>query len=930
LLRSAVILLLLPSLASAEDGVAFFEKHIRPVLIEKCYSCHSAQSKSVKGGLLLDSKAGLLQGGDSGPAIDLKDPKKSLLLEVLKYEGDIKMPPKGKLSEQTIQHFEAWLQTGAADPRAATSKARTNDMAKGKQWWSYQPLKSHPLPVVKNIDWPRNNIDHFILNKIEAASLTPTEDADRRMLMQRLSFDLTGLPPSLADLDAFVASSNPKDVEQLIDKLLASPRFGEHWGRHWLDVTRFGESLTLRGFILKDAWRYRQYVIDAMNNDVPYDQFLREQLAGDLLPTASTSDKQRLTVATTFLALGNYNLEEQDKKQLEMDIVDEQLDVITRGFLGQTVTCARCHDHKFDPIPTKDYYALAGILRNVQTVEHANVSKWLELPMAAESVEESRYASLQKEVNDLQAKIKKIKSSKTLLAEAFKAKDLLGIIVDDNQAKKVGSWKSSTSVKPYVEAGYLHDDNIDKGNKTVTFTPELPHDGKYEVRLSYTPDKNRCKAVPVTVFGADGEVEKKINQQEAPTLEGGFVSLGTHRFEKAGQSFVIIANEGTTGYVIADAVQFIPIDTPLAPPGRGAGGEGAKTKKLDPELALLETKLKLVQDQLKKRPTRLGVTERKQCTDCKVHIRGLVSNQGETVPRGFLQAAAFPHDLKFTANTSGRRELADWITNKQNPLTARVIVNRVWLWLFGQGLCPTPDNFGTTGDQPTHPELLDTLAIEFMNDGWSIKRLIKRIVMSRTYQLSSLDKSRRASAPGVTPEASVHLFTHHQRRRLEAEALRDRLLTLSNSLDLSPTKYDTLATLPSDYNYQHQANCRSVYLPAFRNSPEELIEAFDQADPSTVVGQRNVSTVAPQALYLMNHPQVLKHTRLAAERLLKEAPSDSKQQIKHAYRLTLGRLPTEKETQLIEQTLELQGNSLNTWAKIIHALVCSLEFRYVE
>jgi len=280
----------------------------------------------VKGGLLVDSKAGLIKGGDTGSVLNLQEPSKSLLLEVLKYDGDIKMPPKGKLSEQDIKHFETWLKNGAVDPRTApVNSSKGIDLAKGKQWWSYQPLKVIAPPTVKDKSWPQGMIDQHILHKIEAAGLMPTSDADRRTLIQRLSFDLTGLPPSLNEADAFVKDTDPKAVEKLVDKLLASPRFGEHWGRHWLDITRFGESLTLRGFILKDAWRYRQYVIDAMNNDMPYDQFLREQLAGDLLPASNTTDKQRLSVATTFLALGNYNLEEQDKKQLEMDIVDEHL-----------------------------------------------------------------------------------------------------------------------------------------------------------------------------------------------------------------------------------------------------------------------------------------------------------------------------------------------------------------------------------------------------------------------------------------------------------------------------------------------------------------------------------------------------------------------------------------------------------------------------
>ncbi|HQR42447.1 MAG TPA: DUF1553 domain-containing protein, partial [Gemmatales bacterium] len=525
--------------------------------------------------------------------------------------------------------------------------------------------------------------------------------------------------------------------------------------------------------------------------------------------------------------------------------------------------------------------------------EHANVSKWMELELPADPATTQKLTASKKRIADLQAQLKSLKAGKPVAKEAVQSKTLPGIVVDDSQAKKVGDWKASTSVKPFIDAGYVHDDNADKGKKTVTFTPELPSDGEYEVRLSYTPGTNRSTAVPVTIFGADGEVEKKINQQQAPTLPGGFVSLGMHRFEKAGQSFVIIANEGTTGHVIADAVQFLP---------KGTKTPETTSARVDPSIARLEKELKEAQQEYDQRPTRMGVKEQPQCSDCKIHIRGQVGNQGDVVPRGFLQAVSLQQQFAFTQQESGRRQLAQ----RDNPLTARVIVNRVWLWLMGEGLCRTPDNFGTTGEKPVHPELLDYLALRFMHEGWSIKKLIRHIVLSHAYQ------SVR------TP------------RRLEAEALRDRLLVLSGTLDLSPPNYAPLAKLNSDYHYVHQHRCRSVYLPAFRNSPEPFLEAFDLADPSTVVGQRNVSTVAPQALYLMNHAEVHRHCQLAVERLLKEVPDDAGKQIDHAYRLTLGRLPTAKEKGIVERTLALQGNTPKTWTTILHALVCSLDFRYVE
>jgi cytochrome c553 len=401
-------------LSAAEPSpqqLAFFESKIRPVLVEHCYSCHSkdAENKNkLKGGLLLDTKAGTLTGGDSGPSLVAGKPAESLLLKTLKYDGDLRMPPKGKLPDSVIADFETWIQSGAADPREGTQQKKQIGMSleAGRQFWAYKPLTNPTPPTVKNAAWVKNPIDAFILHKLESAKATPTNDAEPHVWLRRIYFDLIGLPPTPKQLDDFHAAfaKNPTTArETIVDELLASPRFGERWGRHWLDVTRYAESVTLRGFILNQTWRYRDYVIESFNTDVPYDRFIREQLAGDLLPSANTDERTRNLVATTYLAMGNTNLEEQDKKQLRMDYVDEQLDVISKGFLAQTVTCARCHDHKFDPIPTKDYYALAGILRNTKALETANVSKWIEVPLPMDATREAEFMGTEKAIATLQA-----------------------------------------------------------------------------------------------------------------------------------------------------------------------------------------------------------------------------------------------------------------------------------------------------------------------------------------------------------------------------------------------------------------------------------------------------------------------------------------------------------------------------------------------
>ncbi|MBN9517975.1 DUF1553 domain-containing protein [bacterium] len=920
-----------PDAKSAE----FFEKKIRPVLVEHCYSCHSAEAAAknkLKGGLALDTRDAVLAGGDSGPALVAGDPAKSLIVETMRYTGDLRMPPKGKLPAAVIADFEQWVKMGAPDPRTAAAGIKKQaglSIDEGKKFWSYKPVAAPTVPAVKNAAWPADDIDRFVLAALEAKGLSPAADADRATLARRLTFDLHGLPPAPEEVDAFVADPDPKAFEKLVDRLLASPRFGERWGRHWLDTARYAESVTLRGLVFKEAWRYRDYVIDAFNRDVPFDQFIREQLAGDLFAAMTPEERARLVIATAYLQLGNTNLEEQDKRQLRMDVIDEQLDVIGKGLLGQTISCARCHDHKFDPIPTADYYALAGILRNVKALKDANVSNWIEVPLPAAPEVEAAVAKHEAAVSDLQARIKvaKAKAPKDVAAErtvkgVLAVKDVPGVVVDDAQAKKVGMWKDSTFSGTYIGAGYIHDEAKGAGEKTLTFDPDLPATGRYEVWFAYSPGGGRAKDVPVTVFSADGEKTLHLDLTPNPPIRGRFVSLGQFRFEKDGQSFVLVSNEGAKGHVTADAVAFIPVDQVPADKGKAtpapkAAGDAA---------VALEAELKKLQAAAPKRPMAMSVVEEAKIEDAKVAIRGIVHNAGPVVPRGFLKVATAGPAPALPKDQSGRVQLADWVVSKDNPLTARVYANRAWHWLFGSGIVRTVDNFGTTGETPSNPELLDHLATRFVADGWSVKKLVRAIVLSHTYRQGS-----RADARTLTTDPENRLFGRANRRRLEAEAIRDTMLTVSGKLTPFAGGRNFADTVAADYGFKHTSTARSVYLPVFRNALPEAFEAFDFADPSMVVGKRSTSTVAPQALYLMNNPFPVDQAKASAARLLAEnLPSDDAR-LTRAYRLALGRAPTDGERAAARRFLANQsGDPAAAWATVFQAVFASADFRYVE
>ncbi len=933
--------------AESNDHITYFETHVRPVLDKYCYECHG--EKKHKGGLRLDSKAGWEIGGDSGPALIPGNVEKSLLITAIRYlDDDTQMPPKNRLPDTAIAALEKWVAMGAPDPRTTANKtmAKAINWDEARQHWAYRPLLPVAVPHLQNNNWIYSPIDAFIWERLQQEKLTPTKDAPPAVLLRRLFITLIGLPPNPEQLSAFEADPSPDAYTKHVDDLLASHAFAERFARHWLDVARYAESVSLRGQISPHAWRYRDWVIHAFDRDLPYDQFITQQLAGDLLPasTASLEQQQLQMAATSFLLFANANFENQDKKQLEMDLIDEQLDTIGKAFMGQTLGCARCHDHKFDPIPTSDYYAMAGILSSTNAFEHDNVSRWLSLPLPITAQQKSILQDHKKSIKDLTDEIAAAKKQLTIKQEDVRdisvehpavvaLNDLAGIVVDSNQAMPVGNWKQSQHSKYYVGDGYLHDENEKKGTKSLTFTPALMRAGEYEVRLAYSSLANRASNVPVTILHADGETQIDVDQRKSPPINGHFVSLGTFRFEVGNQGYVLISNTNTDGYVIADAVQWLPIDSDdkktTVTKNNSRSTLSPDLIALEKNIADMEKRFKSLQKSAPLQPYFMGVTEAKSFADSPIYIRGNVHAPSTTVPRGFLQIAAVAQAPAIPHNQSGRLQLAEWLTAKDHPLTARVMVNRLWHWIYGQGLSRTVDNFGTTGETPSHPELLDYLAQQFIAEKWSMKTMIKQMVLSRTFREGS-------RPPPYAHDPDNRLLARAHRRFMEAEVIRDAMIFVSGELQPCDGGRTWPDSLKSDYNYTAKELTRSIYLPLFRNSIPDIFTVFDLPSTSSVNGARHVSMVAPQALYMMNSPFAMDRAAAMAKRLFQLPLSDDSARADYVYRALLGRLPTAAENVLLMSHLHREDNNIKPtvletrWAAIIQALYASPKFRIVE
>jgi hypothetical protein len=852
----------------SREGVDFFEKKIRPLLVRHCYECHSGDLEKAKGKFVLDTHEGLRRGGQSGAVVVPGNAAESLLIEAIRYEG-LEMPPREKLSDEAIADFVRWVEMGVPDPRigkAARPRDRI-DLAEARKFWSFQKVRETPPPSVENAAWPRTDIDRFILAALEQKTLKPVADSSRESLIRRVTFDLIGLPPTPEEIDAFLGDSSENAFTAVVDRLLASPQFGERWGRHWLDVARYGESTGKeRNLPYRFAWRYRDYVVDSFNADKPYDEFLLEQLAGDLLPAKDDTERNRRLIATGFLAIGPRGVNEKNEEQFRMDVVDDQIDTATRAILGLTVACARCHDHKFDPIPAADYYALAGIFRSTETFSGVgpgkrNAGDRYLLALAGSPAggtpgndDQKGREARQKEIAETEAELAELRSKFKQVKRQSKEK----------AGKKTANVPQAAAGTSDEESGEMIAEGVDS---------DLPRDGAASTK-SGKKEKNR-KA-------AKAAAKKKL---------------------------------------------------PAAP---------KQKNRLRKRIQQLENELA----ELKEAPLGelvMGVRDAESAANCHVLNRGNIREPGPEVPRGGLSVFSSAQLAHISPKHSGRLEFARWVASPENPLTARVLVNRVWQKLFGNGLVETVDNFGMLGEEPSHPELLDTLAARFMNDRWSVKRLIRSIVLSRVYQLGSQHDS-----DAFTIDPADRLLWRMERRRLEAEEIRDALLAIGGNLDLnrpagSPVTQLGINEIGRGKNapmLPPPAPVRSLYLPIVRNMVPEVLSVFDMADPSLIVGKREVTNVATQSLFLLNNPLVLDQSDAMARRLLRDIASDEPARIDRAYLLALGRYPKAPERARANLFLTDYRHSLDqgafrgdgplaAWSTLCQTLIASAEFRYL-
>ena len=931
-----LVFLLTLSAGLAEQRTDFFEKKIRPVLSMSCYECHSAKSKSLKAGLLLDRKAGWVRGGKNGAVIHPGKPDESILMNALKYDNhELQMPPSGKLSETVLADFEKWISMGAPDPRNSSMEEvfavgglKAKSLKEGREFWAFKPIKLPLLPAVQKGEWIQDEIDRYILRGIEEHDIEPSQKAKPTTLLRRIFFDLTGLPPSPQDIKDYQNSSSQESFENVVNKLLESPRFGERWGRHWLDVARYADTTGGgRNNPFPNSHRYRDYVINSFNNDKPFDQFIIEQIAGDLMPSSTDEEYNEKLTGTGFLALGPHNYALQDKALLRMEVVDEQLTAVGKAFMGLTMDCARCHDHPFDPISITDYYSMAGIFRSTNSLVPGNVAGFHERELRDEFGEQREQydqtlASLEKRLKDAVNLFKALGGKESIRnARSLDPLTLEGIVVDELAVMKKGNWKLSTHTPGYVGSGYHHDNNTGKGNKSITYRANISKGGEYDVQVSYTDGSNRSKKTPITVMHADGEQKIYIDQTKPPAILGTFTSVGVFRFEPIERDVVQITTEGTEGYVIADAIRLVAIENKYGVPNfsdkpKETEHDLVAQKKLADAQKSVEKLKGEIEIHKKSQPPKvarvMSVLEQEKTGDWHIHLRGGIRTLGPLVERGFLKVA-IPKGASSVAeipdSSSGRLQLAKWIASSNNPLPARVYANRIWHHLFGRGIVASTDNFGEMGDRPTHPELLDYLANYLIENNWSSKSLIRKIVLSSTYQMTT---NVSAIAQKIDPENN--LFSRQNRKRLEAEAIGDAMLLAGGQISA---------------NHPVLEKRRFIFQKLNRNNLSELFEVFDYPNPGLVSGNRNISSVPTQALYMMNNEFVIKQARLVSDIIEKKETNDLNGKITLAFLKCLGRLPNAEEMKTSHLFLEKKFHKVSLEG-LVHSLLACLDFRYLN
>jgi hypothetical protein len=844
----------------------------------------------------------------------------------------------------------------ASSLAAAVAASESNPTSRGH--WAFQSIADPSVPAVQNRDWPQTDIDRFILAKLEEHRLPPAAPAGKRTLIRRATFDLTGLPPTPEDVERFIADNSPDALARLIDRLLASPAYGERWGRHWLDVARYADSNGMdENLAYASAWRYRDYVVAAFNKDKPYDQFIREQIAGDLLPATGTTNDFAQLIATGFLTIGPKMLAEDDPVKMEMDIIDEQLDTTSRAFMGLTVGCARCHDHKYDPVPTNDYYAMAGIFKSTRTMEHFKVvARWQERPLGNRA-EIERLAAHRRRIEDQTRRVKNLvaQANTNLLREARSkaAEYLLAATQQRLSQRRAGETKSAISHIQYHSASTLIPEITAQWIKFLAKTEKETNSalGVWHEWLSSAASSGigADESWPTVVrrFGASA-----LLGDDPPRSMEELAQRYREAFAQAEEAFRHLESSTTSTNAqwlsepFGESLRQVLYD-PKGPFELPKNAETYYSADRVTELTQEREALQTLEASLPALPEAMSVSEG-PAQNLRVHKRGGHLTLGDEVTRGFARSIGAPKPLAIGTNSSGRLQLAEWMTHPEHPLTARVMVNRLWHWHFGEGLVRTPDNFGLLGEKPTHPELLDWLARRFIASGWSIKAMHRLIMASAVYQQASVATDVRRAPVTVDPEN--RLWSHFNRRRLEAEAIRDSILFVSGGLD--PLLGGSLLTITNRAYVTSTANKldsslfdqprRSLYLPVIRSALYDVFQVFDFADPSVLNGHRDQTTVAPQALFMLNSKLVTDAARRLAASLLADQSLDDEGRVAEIYRLAYSRAPTGSEAEAASKYLssyaqetERRGTKaadsrLKAWQSFARTVMAANEFVYID
>ncbi|MBI3879470.1 MAG: PSD1 domain-containing protein [Verrucomicrobia bacterium] len=900
---------------------AYFEKKIRPVLVEQCYKCHSTQPEAkIKGGLNLETRETTLKGGDSGPAIVPGKPDKSALLKAMKHvDPDLAMPPKEpKLADNIIADFEEWIRMGAADPREATGRTVSKvDYEKAKEHWAFKAVtKQTPPKVADKNNFVQSPIDSFVLAKLTEKNLAPSAKADKRTLIRRVTYDLTGLPPTPEEVDAFVKDNSKDAYAKLVDRLLNSPHYGEHWGRLWLDVARYADTTGdrqgggRRNPLMPYAWTYRDYVIDSFNKDVPYDQFIVQQIAADRLPE-SAQDKSLLralgfmTIGKTFM--GNEN-----------EVIDDRIDVISKGLMGFTVSCARCHDHKFDPVSQKEYYGLHGVFASSRPPG--------QFPLLAEPKKTPEYEDFLAKIAEVEKQVEayhEAEYSRVRGGMLDKAGDYLFAVQDAISTGAAKGGNPRNVARKYKLEGAIFElwlDTVRANSKGKPHPLLAPW-----VAYAAIPEKEfakQAKAVTASLGKdqpANATLVKEFRRKTPASLKdvAAVYTRVISDLQKAVGAKAFVYNKGGRSRdakpvgdtKLADAgleelrVAFFDDDKACVTVGDREMRKLLGNQFTTAENAIRNTRYSLEMSHPGSPARAMILEDSSRPRDSAVLIRGEPKNPGPIAPRQFIQILSKTSPTPFK-DGSGRLELARAIASRDNPLTPRVWANRVWKNLFGEAIVRTPSDFGVRSDSPTHPEMLDWLAGYLMDNGWSTKKLVRAVVLSSTYQQDS-----RGNEKAMVVDPTNQLLWRQNIRRLPFEAIRDTFLMVGGTLDLNmggqPIRLDAESrggARQGGYNYGSVdlkiAPRRTVYGYIDRSALPEVYRTFDFANPDMSTGERILTTVPQQALFMMNSPFVADTVRHLLDRPEFHALKTPEEKVKFLYRSTYQRPPSEKEMQL--------------------------------